>query len=52
MLSDENQDDGPMKDEEIAVGTATVDPPYAWRRGLRRPWGAESNCAAVARWPK
>ena len=31
MLSDENQDDGPMKDEEIAralkVGTATVEPP-------------------------
>ena len=53
LLSDENQAGGAMRNEEIAralkVGTATVSgcAAGAWRRGLMRPWGAGSNCAAV-----
>ena len=55
LLSDDNQADGAMKDEEIAralkAGTAAVERVRrrAWRRGLRRPWGAGSNCGAARR---
>ena len=55
LLSDENQADGAMKDQEIArdlrVGTATVE--RVRRRcveqGVERPWGAGSNCGGVRR---
>ncbi len=50
LLSDENQADGVMKDQEVAralkVGTATVERVRrrcvgdAWRKELRRRWGA------------
>ena len=54
LLSDDNQADGAMKDEKTAralkAGTAAVE---RVRRcvegGLRRPWGAGSNCGAARR---
>ena len=62
LLSDENQAEGPLKDQEIAqalrVGISTVDygglrwsgcAGAAWMRELRRQLDARSNCAAVRR---
>ena len=54
LLSDENQSGGPMMDFRRYPGPSRWAPPRwsgcaagAWRRGLTRPWGAGSNCAAV-----
>ena len=53
LLSDENQADGAMKDQEIArvltVGSATVERVrgVAWRRVWRPHWNAGSNSIAA-----
>ena len=49
LLSDENQTEGPMKDEEIARSLNVGGPRWsgcagvAWKRVWSGPWGARSN---------